>query len=90
MCGTPWGPIPGRYNQHIPVDIADDGEHMGLDSENEEPSKEEIDDEINDQDFFKNEAKSYLSFSYNFLLREGTLKNVSKSAMQSLHPCLLK
>ena len=36
MVGTPWEPVPGKDDQHIPVDIVDNGEYMGSDSENEE------------------------------------------------------
>ena len=36
MKGTPWEPIPGKDDQHIPVDIAENGDYMGSESENEE------------------------------------------------------
>ena len=45
MKGAPWEPIPGTPNQHIPVDVADNGDHMGLGSESEEAKVGEIDDE---------------------------------------------
>ena len=51
MNGTPCEPIPGKPSQHIPVDVVDDGEYMGLDSENEELPTEIINDEVDEQEF---------------------------------------
>ena len=51
MIGTPWEPVPGRNGQHIPVDVADDGQHMGPDNENEEQKDKTINDEDDEQDF---------------------------------------
>ena len=49
MKGTPWEPILGRYNQHIPVDIADNGGYMGHDIENENVTVDVVDDEAGNQ-----------------------------------------
>lgn len=40
MCGAPGEPIPGRYSQHIPADVADNGERMGANSENDDEREE--------------------------------------------------
>ena len=51
MSGTPYEPIPGNPSQHIPADVADNGERMGFDSENDELPKEVINDEADEQEF---------------------------------------
>ena len=48
MVGSPWEPILGKDDQHIPADIADNGEHMGSESENEEKKSDQGDDEVDD------------------------------------------
>lgn len=45
MNGTPWEPIPGRPNQHIPVNVTDNGEYLGPECEFEERPVEQTDDE---------------------------------------------
>ena len=45
MKGVPWEPAPGRPNQHIPVEIDQDGQAMDKTKENLVPKKENIDDE---------------------------------------------
>lgn len=61
MCGTPWEPIPGKYGQHIPVDMVDNGEYMGLDSENEETRIEKADDEADWKEFRSISNKCHVS-----------------------------
>ena len=61
MVGTPWEPVPGKNDQHIPVDIAEDGENMGSESENEEIQPERIDDELAEQGYKSNVDKFHVS-----------------------------
>ena len=61
MRGTPYEPIPGKPSQHIPVDVADDGQYMGADSENEEQKDKTINDEDDEQEFKENIDKSHVS-----------------------------
>ena len=50
MAGIPWEPVPEKNDQHIPVDIAEDGENMGSESENEESQPEKIDEELEEKE----------------------------------------
>ena len=61
MRGTLWQPIFGRYNQHIPVDIADNGDHMGFDSENEDVTTDVVDDETGEKEYTTNTDKFHVS-----------------------------
>lgn len=45
MRGALWEPVFGKHNQHILADVADNGDHMGFDSENEEAKADVSDDE---------------------------------------------
>ena len=51
MQGTPCEPVPGKASQHIPVDVVDDRECMGPDSENEDLPTKRVDDEAEERDF---------------------------------------
>ena len=51
MSWTPWEFTPGKRSQHVPVNVAEDGERMGSASENEETHIEPINDEPNEQEF---------------------------------------
>ena len=61
MIGTPWELVPGRNGQDIPVDVADDGNCMGSDSENEETENKVISDENDEPDFKESIDKFHLS-----------------------------
>ena len=49
MICNPWEPVPGRDDHHIPVDIVDNGDCMGSESENDDNPTDKIDDEEDDQ-----------------------------------------
>ena len=51
LTGTAWEFILGRRHQHIPVDVADNDDHMGPDSENEEAPVGKVDDDIEEKEF---------------------------------------
>jgi hypothetical protein len=58
MVGTPWEPVLGKDDQHIPVDIADNGEYMGSESENEEKQIDHGEDEDENPEY-KNTADKF-------------------------------
>ena len=51
MQGPPCEPVPGKASQHIPVDVFDDGECMGPDSENEDLPTKIFEDEAEERGF---------------------------------------
>ena len=61
MVGTPWEPVPSKNNQHVPVDVAEDGEFMGADNENEEVHSEPMDDEAGEQELISGMEKFHAS-----------------------------
>ena len=61
MCGAPWGPIPDKHDQHIPVDIADNGDHMRPDRANAQVTAEKVDDEEDGKEFRSNVDKFHIS-----------------------------
>ena len=61
MKGAPWEPVIGKQSQHIPVDVADNCDYMGSDSENEEMKTEEANDEMEDKEYRINIDKFHVS-----------------------------
>ena len=60
MIGTPWEPVLGRDDHHIPVDIVDNGDSMGSESENDDNPTDKIDDEEDDQVYKSTTDKSHV------------------------------
>ena len=61
MVGTPWEPILGKEDHHIPVDIADNGDFMGSESENEDEQPIQVDEENDNQEYKGNVDKFHVS-----------------------------
>lgn len=58
--------------QHIPVDVADNGDHLGVDSENEELTTDEVDDEKDEKEYRVNTDKFHVSQTGNQKVRYNT------------------
>ena len=58
MTGTPWEPVSGKDDHHIPVDIADNGDCMGSGSENDCEQASRMDDEEDDQ-LYRNASDTF-------------------------------
>ena len=61
MKSTPWEPIPRTQQQHIPVDVADNGDNLRPDSENEEGDASEVNDETKGKEYQINLYKLHAS-----------------------------
>ena len=61
MTGAPWEPVLGKDDQHIPVDIADNGGCMGSESENEDEKRDEVNDEDEEQEYKSATDKFHVS-----------------------------
>ena len=61
MVGVPWEPFPWKCDQHIPVDITEDGEHVGSESARGEQQPAQLDDDLDEQGYIRAIDKFHVS-----------------------------